>query len=99
MPWGMVGWMPFSTASRSKVGASPVESLGTIQCSAPFRVKRSRHLPKRGRRGGAAVPGGRHRSHCQSALHHCQHFHNHSALHRCQHCRYRCCQCRSAPHC
>lgn len=90
MPWRMVGWMPFSTASRPKLGASPVESSGTIQRSAPFRVKRSRHLPERGRRD---------RSHCQIALYHCQHFHSQSAPHHCQHCRYQCCQCRSAPHC
>ncbi|MGH0125098.1 UNVERIFIED_CONTAM: hypothetical protein FKN15_059275 [Acipenser sinensis] len=44
-------------AWRIKDCASPVENSGTIRCTAPFRVKRSCHLPERGRSGGVAIPG------------------------------------------
>ncbi|MGH0141133.1 UNVERIFIED_CONTAM: hypothetical protein FKN15_072857 [Acipenser sinensis] len=44
---------------RTKVGVSPVESLGTRRCAAPFRVKRSCHLPEKERGIGVAAPRGR----------------------------------------
>ncbi|MGH0175775.1 UNVERIFIED_CONTAM: hypothetical protein FKN15_071526 [Acipenser sinensis] len=52
----------FLPASRTKAGASPVQSPGTTQCAGPFRVKGSCHLPDRGRRGGAAMPLGTQRA-------------------------------------